>query len=171
MSVVSRVLMAGLAAASLGVQAAPTVAWAQASAGGDDPSKPTHDRLLHASRCVVTLGFGCENGASASKDARKDPDKGAAKAGGEAKASKASVITGGDDQSAGTRNRFLHASKCVVSLGFAGHCDKEAPAAPARHADAAPAAPAAPDASTKGRLFQAAKCVTSFGLLGDCDKH
>jgi hypothetical protein len=150
MSVVSRILLAGVVAVSLGVQAAPTVARAQGAA--DDASKGERDRLLHASKCVLTFGFGCDSGAPPAKGGDKPADKGGAE-----------VTKASDDHS--TRAQVFHASKCVVSFGFAGGCDKDAPARPS-----SAAAPAAPDTSTRGRLLHAARCVGSLGLIGDCDK-
>ena len=68
-----------------------------------------------------------------------------------------------------TRAQIAHASTCVESFGFIGHCDKNEPeGSPAeRRADAAPREP---DNSTRGQFKRASSCVVSFGFLGDCDK-
>ena len=182
MSVVSRVVLAGLVCASLGsVQAIPTMARAQtaAASSADDKSRDTRGRFVHASKCVMTFGFtaGCDKDAPAPKAAPKAAER--------EDVTKAAIDS--------TRSRFFQASRCVVSLGFIGECDKDAapgspsassrradagPAAPAgsasassRRADAAPAPPpAAPDTSTRGRFLQASKCVTTFGFGSGCDK-
>jgi hypothetical protein len=155
MSVFSRVLLAGVVCASLAiVQAAPTVARAQPAATGDGQSSDTRGRFLHASKCVMLLGFG----------AGCDKDAPAPKAADRAAVVKAPVDTG-------TRSQFFHASKCVMSLGFIGNCDKDAPArassASARRADTTPAAP---DTSTRGQFLHATKCVTTMGFAAGCNK-
>ena len=154
MSVVSRVVLAGLICAAMGAQAfaAPTA---------DDPGS-TKGRFAHASKCVLTLGLtsGCDKDEAESKRIATER-KAAAE-------HPAEVTKVAEDNS--TKHQFFRASKCVVSLGFVGDCDKDAPAGSpkaARHADAVPAAP---DTSTKGRFFQASRCVASLGLVGDCDK-
>lgn len=153
MSVVSRIALAGLACAALGAQAfaAPTA---------EDPGS-TKGRFAHASKCVLTLGLtsGCDKDEADSK--RVAAERKAA-ADHPAEATKAV-----DDNS--TKHQFFRASKCVVSLGFAGDCDRSAPEGTAK-AEAARRADAAPDTSTRGRFFQAARCVGSLGLVGDCDK-
>jgi hypothetical protein len=59
----------------------------------------------------------------------------------------------------------------VVSFGFFGSCDKNAPVEPKASAThRADSAPAAPDNSTGGQFKRAGACVISFGFLGDCDK-
>jgi hypothetical protein len=137
-------------------------AQAFAAPASDDPGS-TRGRLAHASKCVMTFGFGggCDKDQA---DSRRAEKKAAERP---AEVTKASVVTGGDDPNASTRARFAHASKCVMSLGLLGSCDKDAPAEAARRAEAGPAAP---DNSTRGRFFQASRCVASFGLVGDCDK-
>jgi hypothetical protein len=137
-------------------------AQAFAAPASDDPGS-TRGRLAHASKCVVTFGFGggCDKDQADSKRAAKPA------ADRQADGAKPSVVTGGDDPSASTRARFAHASKCVATLGLLSSCDKDAPAEAAKRADAAPAAP---DNSTRGRFFQASRCVFSLGFVGDCDK-
>jgi len=156
MSIVSRVVLAGLVCAAISAQAvaAPT---------GDDPGS-TRGRLLHASKCVMTLGFsgGCDKDQAESKRKEQEQKEAAARPAAAAKAA--------DDTS--TRHQFMNASRCVVSLGFVGDCDKNAPpgskaSAPERHADATPAAP---DNSTGGQLKRATACVVSFGFVGDCER-
>ncbi|MEI9889920.1 MAG: hypothetical protein WDN45_04120 [Caulobacteraceae bacterium] len=159
MSVIGRGVLAGLVCASLNVQAAR-------AQGADDPSKDTKGRLLHASKCVMSFGFGsgCDKDAPAPK-APKSGDHSASKGADSAPTTKVA-----DDTS--TRGRLFHASKCVVSFGFSGGCDKDAPdgsaAGAGRRAEAAVAKE--PDTSTRGQLFHASKCVISFGFAGDCDK-
>jgi hypothetical protein len=156
MSVFSRIVLAGALCAAMGAQAfaAPT---------GDDPGS-TRGRFFHAGKCVVTLGFsgGCDKDEADSKRVAAER-----KAAAEHPAEAAKPTA--DDTS--TRHQFVRASKCVMSLGFVGNCDKSVPESTQaqRHAEAA-AAPPAPDTSTKGRFFQASKCVASLGFLGDCDK-
>ncbi len=68
-----------------------------------------------------------------------------------------------------TLHQFEHAGECVVSLGFLGHCDKDAP--PPKAAKAAdPARVAAEEASTRHQFMHAGECVVSLGFLGHCDK-
>src|SRR5689334_8431246 len=109
MPVISRALLAGAlcVAVSAPAFAAPT---------SDDPGS-TGGRLAHASKCVLTLGFsgGCDKDeAGAKRKAREaaEPKADAAKA----------EVTQAEDHS--TRGQFMNASKCVVSFGFAGNCDK-----------------------------------------------
>lgn len=163
MSIMSRIVVAGLVSASL-LGAAPTIARAQAT-GADDQSASTGSRLGHASKCVLSLGLlgGCDKDAPRSAPAKADKDR---KDAGRPGLTKASAVTGADDQSASTRSRLAHASKCVVSLGFIGGCDKDAPAA----AQAGGRAEAAPDTSRRGQLLHASRCVVSFGFIGDCDR-
>jgi hypothetical protein len=156
MSIFSRVALAGVVCAALSAQAvaAPT---------GDDPGT-TRGRLLHAGKCVVTLGFsgGCDKDESDSKRVAEER---------KAAAEHPETIKAVDEHS--TRHQLAHASECVVSFGFFGGCDKDAPsagsaaAASSRHEDAAPRAP---DTSTAGQFKRASGCVVTFGLLGDCDK-
>jgi hypothetical protein len=155
MSVVSRTLLAGLICAGMGAQAF-------AAPAADDPGS-TKGRALHASKCVITLGFG----GGCDKDQAESKVKEEAKAKAEERPAEVKIA---DDHS--TRHQFAHASECVVSFGFVGHCDKNAPegsaaAAPVRQADAAPAAL---DNSTKGRFFHASKCVFTLGFGGRCDE-
>jgi hypothetical protein len=156
MSFFSRVALAGVVCAAMGAQAfaAPT---------SDDPGG-TGGRLAHASKCVVTFGFGggCDKDQADSKRAAAER-KAAAE-------HPAEVTKAVDDHS--TRHEFAHASECVVSFGFFGGCDKNAPeggskASATRRADAAPAAP---DNSTGGQFKRASTCVVTFGFLGGCDK-
>jgi hypothetical protein len=146
MSVVSRVVLAGLLCAGIGAQAL-------AAPVADDPGS-TRGRLFHASKCVITLGFsgGCDKDQADSKAKRDE---------------RPAEVKAADEHS--TRAQFAHASKCVVSFGFIGHCDKNEPeGSPAeRRADAAPREP---DNSTRGQFKRASTCVVSFGFLGDCDK-
>jgi hypothetical protein len=157
MSVVSRIFLAGLFCAAVGAQAfaAPTA---------DDPGS-TKGRALHASKCVITLGFG----GGCDKDQAETKVKAEAKAKAEERPAAVKVA---DDHS--TRHQFVNASECVVTLGFVGACDKDASgqpiqkaAAPARPADAGPAPL---DGSTKGRFFHASKCVVTLGFGGRCDE-
>jgi hypothetical protein len=156
MSVVSRVFLAGLICAAVGGQAV-------AAPVADDPGS-TKGRLAHASKCVVTLGFGggCDKDQAESKAAA---EKAAAQ---KAEADKPAAATKvADDHS--TKAQFFHASECVVSFGFMGRCDKNAPPEPPK-AQGADAAPAALDSSTKGRFFHASKCVVTLGFGGRCDE-
>lgn len=156
MSVVSRVVLAGVVCAAMG---AAMGAQAFAAAPGDDPGT-TRGRFFHAGKCVVTLGFsgGCDKDEADSKRVAAER-----KAAAEHPVEATRVA---DDNS--TRHQFVRASKCVVSLGFIGDCDKNAPEGSA--ARRAAAGPAEPDTSTRGRFFQASKCVVSLGFIGDCDK-
>jgi hypothetical protein len=156
MSVVSRVFLAGLICAAMGAQAF-------AAPASDDPGS-TKGRFFHASKCVVTLGFsgGCDKDQADSKRAEE------AKAKGEDRPVATKVA---DDHS--TRHQFARASKCVITFGFVGDCDKNAPEGSAKAAAAeqrADAAPAALDNSTKGRFFHASKCVVTLGFGGRCDE-
>jgi hypothetical protein len=146
MSVLSRVLIAGLACASLGAAAH---AQETASSGA---------RLGHASKCVLTLGFG---GGCDSKEPVSKAEKSRQEAARRAEVTKASVETGPPS----TRAEFLHASKCVATLGFGGGCDSKEPPAPS-----AERAEAAPDTSTRGRFFHASKCVVTLGFGNRCDR-
>ena len=106
MSVVNRMVLAGLICAAVGsVQAV-------AAPRGDDPDASTRGRFFHASKCVVTLGFsgGCDKDESDSK----------AKAAERAQRSERGEPTKAADDNS-TRNQFFRASKCVVSLGFVGN--------------------------------------------------
>jgi hypothetical protein len=154
MPVVSRIILAGLVCASLG---GVSVARAQAS-GADNASGDTRGRLMHASKCVMSFGFGggCDKDAPASKAG----DRGS-------KGADGAVVTRASDDNS-TRARFFHASKCVTTFGFGSGCDKDAPAGP--RSASGPRAEAAPDTSTRGQLMHASKCVMSFGFLGDCEK-
>lgn len=154
MSVLSRVLVAGLACASL-VQAAH--AQETASSGA---------RLGHASKCLLTLGFGgdCDSKEPVSK---ADREKAAAAKTAAAKGPDGAVVTKASaDAKPGTRAEFMHASKCVVTLGFGGGCDSKEPLAPGAQAEAA----AAPDTSTRGRFFHASKCIGTLGFGSGCDR-
>lgn len=148
MSFVSRTLLAGLVCAALGAEAV-------AAPVGDDPGS-TGGRLVHASKCVLTLGFsgGCEKDQADSKVKREEDHRPA-------------EVKAADEHS--TRHQFVQASKCVMSFGFVGACDKNAPegssAASDRRADAAP------DNSTGHQFAHASKCVLSFGFAGGCDKN
>ncbi len=153
---ISRIALAGAACAAMATQAfaAPTA---------EDPGS-TKGRFFHASKCVVTLGLsgGCDKDEAESKRVAEERKAAAEHPAGVTKAV--------DDHS--TRHQFAHASECVVSFGFAGGCDGNAPSgskasAADRRADAAPAAP---DSSTRGQFKRAGACVISFGFLGDCDK-
>jgi hypothetical protein len=161
MSVVNRIVLAGLISAAMGAQAvaAPTA---------DDPGS-TKGRLAHASKCVVTFGFGggCDKDQADSKQAaeKQAAEKRAAQK--PASDQPAAVTKVADDNS--TRHQFAHASECVVSFGFFGHCDKNAPPEPPK-TKTADAAPAPLDESTKGRFFHASKCVVTLGFGGRCDE-
>ncbi len=160
MSVISRTVLAGLVCASVvsiqGARAAPEAgAQAVAPTGDSGSSSDTRGRLLHASKCLATLGFGggCDKDAPESKAAPKIADR-------------AGPTEGSPDTS--TRARLLHATKCVTTMGFGGGCDKDAPES--RGVKRAAATEAAPDTSTRGRLAHAAKCVTTMGFAPGCDK-
>jgi hypothetical protein len=160
MSVVSRTLLAGLICAAMGAQAF-------AAPASDDPGS-TKGRFFHASKCVVTLGFsgGCDKDQADSKVAAEKQAAEKAKA-----AQSGGVTKVADDHS--TRHQFARASKCVVTFGFVGDCDKNAPEGSAKASAAeqrADAAPAALDNSTKGRFFHASKCVVTLGFGGRCDE-
>jgi hypothetical protein len=153
MSVVSRTVLAGLICAAMSAQAF-------AAPAGDDPGS-TKGRALHASKCVFTLGFGggCD----------KDQAESKVKAQAEAKRDeRPAEVKVADDHS--TRHQFAHASECVVSFGFVGHCDKNAPEEPPKAQRAADAAPEPLDTSTHGRFFHASKCVITLGFGGRCDE-
>jgi hypothetical protein len=152
MSVTSRVILAGMICAAMGAQAF-------AAPAGDDPGT-TRGRLFHAGKCVMTLGFsgGCDKD-EADANRRAEERKTAAE--------HPEVTKVADTTS--TRHQFMRASKCVVSLGFVGNCDKNAPEVPASERRAEAAA-AAPDTSTAGQFKRASKCVLSLGFVGDCDK-
>ena len=155
MSIISRVVLAGVVCAAMGAQAF-------AAPVGDDPGG-TGGRALHASKCLLTLGFGggCDKDEADSKRVAAER-----KAAAEHPAEATKAV---DDHS--TRHQFAHASECVVSFGFLGSCDKNAPAeskaSATRRADAAPAAP---DNSTAGQFKHASACVVSFGFVPGCDK-
>jgi hypothetical protein len=156
MSVVSRVVLAGLVCASIGiVQAAPTAALAQAK---ESESGHTGGRLIHASKCLATFGFG--------RDC--DKDEAVAKENTEAKKAERAAAVTKVSTDTGTRAQLFHASKCVTTFGFGSGCDKKQPYGTTENPRVA--APATPDTSTRGQLAHASKCVISFGLLGDCDK-
>ena len=164
MSVVSRVLLAGTLCVALGAALAPQAFAAPAS---DDPGS-TRGRALHAGKCVLTLGFsgGCDKDEADSKRVAAERK---AVAEHPAAGQQPAVTKVAEDTS--TRHQFFRASKCVVSLGFVGNCDKSVPESEqgaTRHAEAA--APRESDSSTKGRFFQAGRCVMSLGFFGDCDK-
>jgi hypothetical protein len=154
MSVVSRIALAATLCAAIGAQAF-------AAPAGDDPGT-TRGRFFHAGKCVVTLGFsgGCDKDEADSKRVAAER-KAAAE-------HPAEVTKVADDTS--TRHQFMRASKCVMSFGLVGGCDKDAPAGPQRTPATARSADAGPDNSTAGQFKRASRCVVSFGLLGDCDK-
>lgn len=149
MSVLSRALLAGLVCASLGA----VQARAQAGPSGE-PS--TASQFRHASKCVLTLGFGgdCDKAAPTPKGAKATAPKGEANA----------VPTPAANDTS-TRRRFLHASKCLVTVGLTSGCDKDAPA-PKTEKSAA----ATEDTSTRHQFVRAGACVVTFGFSGDCDK-
>jgi hypothetical protein len=155
MSVVDRIFLAGLVCAALGAQAvaAPTA---------DDPGS-TKGRLAHASKCVVTFGFGggCDKDQADAK--RQEQEKAEAK-----REDRPAPTKVADDHS--TRHQLAHASECVVSFGFFGLCDKNAPPEEPKAKAAADAGPAPLDNSTKGRFFHASKCVVTLGFGGRCDE-
>ena len=155
MSVVSRVAVAAALFAAVGA------AQAFAAPTGEDPGS-TSGRALHAGKCVLTLGLsgGCDKDEADSKRVAEER---------KAKAEHPAEVTKAVDDTS-TRHQFVRASRCVVSLGFIGNCDKNEPESVARERKAAEAA-AGPDTSTKGRFFQAGKCVVSLGFVGDCDKR
>jgi hypothetical protein len=147
MTILSRVVLAGLACASLGAGAA------QAQAAGSDAN--TGGRFMHAGKCVVTLGFAGE----CDKDTAT-PKK---------RAASTTVDTS-------TRGRFVHASECVITVGFAGGCDKDvrsgsvtAASAPSDTAAPSKRADATPDTSTRHQFLHAGKCVVTLGFGGNCD--
>jgi hypothetical protein len=151
MSVVSRVVLAGLISASLvGVQAR--------AAENTGETGHTGARLLHATKCLGTFGFGegCDKDAPVTKEEHE-----AHKAEQKEELAKLSSDTG-------TRRQLEHAAKCVGTFGFGRGCDSKAPYGTASNPRSTE--PAAPDTSNRGRLLQAAKCVGSFGFAGDCDK-
>jgi hypothetical protein len=79
----------------------------------------------------------------------------------------ASAAERGDDPGS-TRGRLFHASKCVMTLGFSGGCDKD-------EADSKVQRPAvtkvADEHSTRAQFAHASKCVMSFGFIGHCDRN
>jgi hypothetical protein len=149
MSVVSRIFLAGALCAALGAQA-------YAAPKADDPGS-TRGRALHASKCVLTLGFsgGCDKDEADSKVKRVDD--------------RPADVKAAEEHT--TRHQFANASKCVMSFGFVGHCDKNAPEEPASGGARADAGPRQPDNSTSGQFKRASECVVSFGFLGNCDKR
>lgn len=151
MSVFSRILLAGVISAGLvGVQA-------QAADKTSDTGN-TGGRLLHATKCLGTFGFGegCDKDAPVTKKEHEER-----KAERQAEAAKVS-----DDTSTG--RRLQHAAKCVGTLGFGGGCDSKAPYGTAENRRVTE--PAEPDNSSRSRLFQAVRCVGSLGFVGDCEK-
>jgi len=95
-------------------RAAPTAEAGRRAEAAPDTS--TKGQFLKASRCVVSLGFAgnCDKNAP----------------GGEARAAsspapKARAEAPPAEADASTKGQFLHASKCVMSLGFLGNCDKK----------------------------------------------
>ncbi len=157
MSVVSRVFLAGLICAAMGAQAF-------AAPASDDPGS-TKGRFFHASKCVVTLGFsgGCDKDQADSKAVAEKRAAEKAKADQPVAATKVA-----DDHS--TKTQFFHASECVVSFGFMGRCDKNAPPEEPKAQRAADAGPEPLDSSTKGRFFHASKCVFTLGFGSRCDE-
>jgi hypothetical protein len=155
MSVVSRVVLAGLICASMvGVQIA-----AAAPPAADGQTGNTGGRFVHATKCITTLGFGegCDKDAPVSKQEHE-----AKKAEKEAKVTKVSSDTG-------TGRQFQHAAKCVGTLGFGAGCDKKQPYGTAENQRVA-AEPAEPDHSTRSQFFHATKCLGTMGFGGGCDK-
>jgi hypothetical protein len=79
------------------------------------------------------------------------------------------------DDPGSTGGRLAHASKCVLTLGFSGGCDKDEASAKRKAREAAEPKPAetkvADDHSTRGQFMNASKCVVSFGFAGNCDKN
>jgi hypothetical protein len=151
MSVVSRIVLAGLVSVSvIGVQAR--------AAENTGETGHTGARLLHATKCLGTFGFGegCDKDAPVTKE-----EHSAHKA--EKKEALAAVST---DTS--PRRQLEHAAKCVGTFGFGGGCDKKQPYGTVANPKASE--PAAVDTGNKSRLLQAAKCVGTFGFLGDCEK-
>jgi hypothetical protein len=163
MSVFSRALLAGAMCAALSAPILGAQAFAAPTA--DDPGS-TGGRLAHASKCVLTLGFsgGCDKDEASAK--RKEREAAEEKVAGP----KAAVTKAVDEHS--TRHQLANASKCVVSFGFAGNCDKSDPdgSAKASVTRTAEREPKAPDHSTAGQFKHAGACVISFGFLGDCDR-
>jgi hypothetical protein len=139
-------LVAGVACASL---ATPVLA--------QDAGAPR--QIQHAGKCLLTLGFGggCDEKVVPSQSAAK------AKAAERTASSEPAKVTKVVDNTS-TRSQFMHAGKCVVSLGFAGHCDEKL--APAT----VETGPRAEDNSRLGQMKHAGACVISMGFVGDCDK-
>jgi hypothetical protein len=67
-----------------------------------------------------------------------------------------------------TLQQFQHAGTCVVTLGFLGHCDKDAP--PPKAEKKAVVTPAVEDTSTRHQFLHTGECVVTLGFLGHCDK-
>jgi hypothetical protein len=157
MSVVRRSSMAALVCAGLAfTHAAPAAARTQAVAAGAPSGDPSTLRQFeHASKCVVTLGFGgdCDRNAPQPRAAK-------ARVGSEAGAA---AVPAADDPS--TRRRFLHASRCLVTVGFSPGCDKDAPAPKAQKSAAL-----TDDTSTRHQFVHAGRCLVTLGFSGDCDK-
>jgi len=163
MSVFSRALLAGAVCAALSVQALGAQAFAAPTA--DDPGS-TGGRLAHASKCVLSFGLtsGCDKDEAAAKRVQREKA--------EAKAADPKLAQAKAPDEHPQRRQLMNASKCVMSFGFAGNCDKSDPDGSAKAAATARAErePAAPDTSATGQLKHASACVLSFGFLGDCDK-
>lgn len=148
MSVLSRGLVAALICTA-GVQALPSAAMAQPAAAGD-PN--TFHQFQHASKCVVTLGFGgdCDQNAPVKRDRTKP-----------------TPVSGPAEIPSDPGHQFLHTGECVVTLGFLGHCDKDPPAP---KVEKTAAQVAADDASTRHQFLHTGKCVVTFGFGGNCEK-
>ena len=108
MSTFKHMLITGLACASL---ATPVLA--------QEAGAPR--QIQHAGKCLLTLGFGggCDEKSVPSQAAVKAEKAKAAESG-----EKPARVTKVVDNTT-TRSQFMHAGKCVVSLGFAGDCDKK----------------------------------------------
>jgi hypothetical protein len=83
------------------------------------------------------------------------------------------------DDPGSTGGRLAHASKCVLTFGFSGGCDKDEATvkreqrekAEAKAVDPKVAPTRVADAHPQRRQFMnAGRCVVSFGFAGNCDK-
>lgn len=75
-----------------------------------------------------------------------------------------------------TGGRFLHASKCLTTLGFGAGCDKDEPVSKEKEEKQAKKAEheaavtkVSTDTGTRAQFFHASKCVGTLGFGKGCD--
>jgi hypothetical protein len=91
----------------------------------------------------------------------------------------ASLLSAGGasaQQKTSEEGRFLHASKCLSTLGFGAGCDKDEPVSKEKEEKQAKKAEheaavtkVSTDTSTKAQFFHASKCVGTLGFGKGCD--